>query len=489
MSVPQELSGILELIGDGFIAFDAAMSYTYVNARAAEILGRDDLVGKSYWVEYPDARGSRFGDALERALASGQPVQLENYYAPWERWFENRIYPSGGGLAVFFTEITDRKRAEATMAASEARLALVFDTVGDVLFLLRVEEGGGFCFESVNPAFLAVTGLRAEQVVGKRVEEVLPPTAHEFVLGRYREAIATRATVRWEEVSDYPTGTLYGEVAVTPALDAEGRCTHLIGSVHDVTEARRAAEAVQQLNLELERRVAERTAALAAANKELESFSYSVSHDLRAPLRAISGFAEIIARRHRTSLPEEGQRYFDNIVVASQRMARLIDELLGYSRLGRAGARHEAVPLGEVLAHVAADLAPRLEATGGRLAVAPDLPAAVGDRTLLGQVFSNLLDNAVTYHRPGEPPQVEVDAERREGVVVVRVRDHGIGIPPEYHEKVFRVFQRLHGDDAYPGTGIGLATVRKAVEMLGGSVRVESRPDEGATFFVELPAA
>jgi PAS domain S-box-containing protein len=485
-----ELAAILEMIGDGFVAFDADLNYTYVNARAAAILGRTDLVGKNYRVEYPEAQGTPFAQAYERALANREALQFESHYAPWDRWFENRIYPTaGGGLAVFFTEITDRKRVEATIAASEARLALVFDTVGDVLFLLRVEEGERYRFESVNPAFLAVTGLRAEQVVGKLIEEVLPPTAHAFVRDKYAEAVRSRATVRWEEVSAYPTGTLYGEVAVTPAHDPSGACTHLIGSVHDVTEARRAAAEVAQLNLELERRVAERTAQLEAANRELESFSYSVSHDLRAPLRAVSGFAEIIARRHRASLPAEGQRYFDNIVLASERMARLIDELLNYSRLGRGGVRHDRLPLGEVLGPLVTDLAPRLEKSGARLTVAPDLPAVSGDRVLLGQVFSNLLDNALTYHAAGVAAVVRVDAERSGDRVVVRVRDNGIGIPAEHHGKIFKIFQRLHSDDAFPGTGIGLASVRKSVEMLGGHVWVESQPGEGATFLVELPAA
>jgi PAS domain S-box-containing protein len=424
-------AGILEMIGDAFVAFDRAFNYTYVNARAAALLGRSDLVGKNYWQEYPEAQGTPFAEAYARALATQEPMHFEEYFEPWQRWFENRVYPSPDGLVVFFTEVTERKLAEAAIerersfssalldslpglfysydanlqllrrndnlaiatgytsdevarmhpldffdaedgkrvveamrtvfaegsveleadlvakdgtrhpyyftaqrkhvagqvcligvgwditdrraaaaavATSEARLALIFDTVADVIFLLKVEPDGGFRFEAVNPAFLKVTGIAAEQVVGRRVEEVLPPSAHAIVVPRYREAIRECRTVRWEEVSDYPSGTLYGEVAVTPALDANGECTHLIGTVHDVTAVRRAEEELRTLNLELERRVADRTGALAAANKELEAFSYSVSHDLRAPLRAINGFASIIAGRHRESLDDEGRR-------------------------------------------------------------------------------------------------------------------------------------------------------------------------------------
>lgn len=237
---------------------------------------------------------------------------------------------------------------------------------------------------------------------------------------------------------------------------------------------------------ELELRVLERTAQLSAVNKELESFSYSVSHDLRAPLRAVSGFAEIIARRHRTSLNEEGQHYFDNIVQASERMGHLIDDLLNYSRLGRAGVRLEPVSLADALTNIAQDLKGHLDELHGTISITEGLPDVTGDRTLLSQIFTNLLENAVAYRKADVPPQVEVTYQIEGKQVIVKVRDNGIGIPAEHQEKIFNIFQRLHSDDDYPGTGIGLATVRKSVELLGGSVGVESKAGEGSTFFVKL---
>jgi signal transduction histidine kinase len=238
--------------------------------------------------------------------------------------------------------------------------------------------------------------------------------------------------------------------------------------------------------MELEQRVQERTAQLQVANKELESFSYSVSHDLRAPLRAISGFSAIIARRHRANLNEEGQHYVDNIVQAGERMGQLIDDLLTYSRLGRAGVRREPVALAELLAEINRNLHSRLAEINGVLNIEQNLPVVIGDRTLLSQVFTNLLENAFTYYKPDVAPQVSVAYHIEDPYVVVKVTDNGIGIPPEYQEKIFNIFQRLHSEDEYPGTGIGLATVKKSVELVGGRVWVESTPDKGSTFFVRL---
>jgi len=221
------------------------------------------------------------------------------------------------------------------------------------------------------------------------------------------------------------------------------------------------------------------------SNKELNAFTYSVSHDLKAPLRAISGFAEIISSRHRADLNEQGQHYFDNIVEASRQLERLINDLLSYSRIGQRVIKLQPVNLQEVMGRINLQLAPQLEEAAAELIIADNLPTVLGDETLLHQIFLNLLDNAILYRREGIKLQIEVNWHRNGQHAIVTVQDNGIGIAEEFQNKIFQIFQRLHSDET-PGSGIGLAIVKKATQLLGGEITIESTVDQGSTFSVRL---
>jgi len=249
----------------------------------------------------------------------------------------------------------------------------------------------------------------------------------------------------------------------------------------------RLREQEQRYAAELEQRVAERTAELGEVNAELESFAYSVSHDLRAPLRAMQGFAQALLEDYADRLDPIGQEYAHRIVAAAGHMDTLIRDLLSYSRLSRAALHLQPVSLASVVADVLTQLEGELRKREAQVTVEEPLPQVVGHYATLIQVVGNLLTNAVKFVRPEIQPQVRVWAEEREEWIRLWVEDNGIGIAPEHQERIFRVFERLHGIEAYPGTGIGLAIVRKGVERMGGRVGVESEPNRGSRFWVELP--
>ncbi len=507
----------------------------------------------------------------------------------------------------------ERKKAEEALRESEQRLSSIYNTVGDIIFHLAVEKDGRYRFISVNQAFLSVTGLTYDQVAGKGVDEVIPQPSLALVLKKYGEAIREKRIVRWEETSDYPTGRLTGEVSVAPAFDDAGNCTHLVGAVHDITDRKRAEEAlrlseqrfralienssdaialfaadgtilygspsttqvlgytldefvgrnafelihkddhefvlnrlteslqhpgtgvsvyarvlhkngawrwlegiftnllaepgvqaivnnyrdfterkqaeeeIRRLNEELEQRVAERTVQLEAANQELEAFSYSVAHDLRAPLRHIGGYVEILQEEAAPALDDANRQYLTKVVESARRMGILIDDLLAFSRMGRAEMHRAIVDLNALVREALHEA--QADTQGRDIAwTIGTLPSVHGDRALLRLVLLNLIANALKFTRPRARAEVEIGCRADHAdEIVVFVRDNGVGFDMQYADKLFGVFQRLHRPGEFEGTGIGLANVRRIVHRHGGRTWAEGSVDGGATFYFSLP--
>jgi light-regulated signal transduction histidine kinase (bacteriophytochrome) len=239
-------------------------------------------------------------------------------------------------------------------------------------------------------------------------------------------------------------------------------------------------------NAALEKRIRERTAELESANKELEAFSYSVSHDLRAPLRHVDGFAGLLASSTESTFSEQDRHCLDRIIASAKQMNQLIDDLLEFSRTGRAEMRRVEVNLDSLLENVMENIQPEIE---GRHIVwkKHPLPTVQADPPMLRQVFSNLLLNAIKYTRPRDPAEIEIGYESKPGEVIVYVRDNGVGFDMEYANKLFGVFQRLHAQEAFEGTGIGLANVRRIIARHGGHTWADGKVNGGATFYFSLP--
>jgi signal transduction histidine kinase len=336
---------------------------------------------------------------------------------------------------------------------------------------------------------LTVTRDKIAGFAAGAVDYVTKPLQAEEVLARIDTHLKLRAAQTQLEAQNAVLAMyredLEGQVAErTTALNETNRRLRA-----EVAERERAEQQVRRLNEELEARVAERTVQLSAANRELQAFTYSVSHDLRAPLRVVAGYATRLIELRGERLEAEERRCLERIIGNTSQMRALIEDLLTYARAGHAAVRAEAVSLEPLARRVSETFAARIAAAGATLEVRRPLAVPLGDATLVGQILTNLLDNALTYRRPQVAPQIRLSAALEGGMVLLQVSDNGIGIAAAYHERIFQVFERLHGADEYPGNGIGLAIVAKAARLMGGDVAVESSPGQGSTFSVRLPAA
>lgn len=281
---------------------------------------------------------------------------------------------------------------------------------------------------------------------------------------------------------------VYVEVRFSPLRDGAGRFIALEGIARDVTDKKLAELALEELNAELETRVRERTATLEVANREMEAFSHSVSHDLRAPLRAIDGFARILLDEYAAMLPAEGRRHLDAVCRGAKRMSALIDDLLALGQVGRQSLDLRPVGLDRLVEEINDELRPSIADRRVELRVGA-LPECHCDSSLLRQVLINLIGNALKFTRGRDPAVIEIGAEERDGETMVFVRDNGAGFDMRHAERLFGAFQRLHRQSEFEGTGIGLSIVARIIARHGGRVWAEGRKGEGATFFFTLPAS
>jgi PAS domain S-box-containing protein len=370
-------------------------------------------------------------------------------------------------------DITQRRK-------QDERFRNLLEAAPDAIVI--VDQGGRI--QLVNAQTERLFDYAREELIGEPVEILIPQRFHKQHLGDRREySQAPHARAMGAGLELYgrrKNGTEFPvEISLSP-LQTEGG-TLISSAIRDVTDRRSNQYQIQRLNDNLNQKVTE----LSAANKDLESFSYSVSHDLRAPLRHIDGFARILKEEHAGSLSEEGQRYLDRVMSAANHMGRLVDDLLNLARVGRREMVVQTTKLDEVVRQVVAELPDEPEGRKVEWLLEP-LPKAECDPGLLKLVFFNLLSNAMKFTRGRQPAVIEVNTVVANGAPVIFVRDNGVGFDPKYADKLFGVFQRLHKQEDFEGTGIGLATVQRIIHRHNGLIWAESEPGVGTTFFFTL---
>lgn len=378
------------------------------------------------------------------------------------------------GAIGMFIDITERKQAEEALRASEARFRSYIDYAPNGVFI--ADEQG--CYLEVNPAACKMTGYSAEELLRMRIADLALPKSFEAVPAHFQQVIQTG-----QASGEFPFRHKSGEIRYWSVEAVKLSPTRFMGFTQDVTDRMQAEAEILRLNAALEQRVAERTDQLEAANKELERFAYVTSHDLKAPLRGISQLAGWLLADYANVLDANGQKLCTLLSGRVKRMDALIDGILQYSRIGRISNAPEPTALAEIIADVLEMLDPPATI---RISIPPNLPVVKGDRIRLSQVFQNLLSNALNFM---DKPDGRITIGCKDGGAfwMLSVSDNGPGISPQHHERIFQIFQTLHARDEHESTGIGLAIVKKIVELHGGTIWVESAPGQGSTFFFTLP--
>lgn len=473
---------------------DARGAANYMSRQLLAFLGmpEEPLLGDG-WGEpiHPDDR-TLAHEAWQRAVSAGSEYHTEFRLRRHDgvyRWFEARavpLYDGDGSIVQWFganTDIHDQREVREALRAEKLRLEKMAAASPQMLHSVTATHEGRVTFPYVSPAFTRLFGLSAEQLAedGMALIRMYHPDDVEGVRLAVEKSARTLSPWRHEWRVVVPErGEVWIEGHSMPVPGPDGVTWH--GSMNDISERKRAEQEIRRLNAELEQRVQERTAELESANRELEAFSYSVSHDLREPLRAMSGFSRALMQDFNDSLPPEAQRYLGAVVGAAARMGQLIDALLAFSRLAKTPLKRRPVDTSDLVAQCLLEL----NAGQAQVEVAP-LASCQADPVLLRQVFMNLLGNALKYSRHRAPPRVEVESHRDErGKVVFSVRDNGTGFDMKYAPKLFGVFQRLHRQEEFEGTGVGLAIVQRIVTRHGGRIWVDAAPDRGATFSFTL---
>ncbi len=476
---------------------------TFANRQAENMLGltKDAITQRTYnapqW-RITDFDGGYFPDnklPFRQVMALRRPVFDIRHAIEWPDGRRICLSINGAPLrndageveSVVFAlvDVTERSWSERALRESEQKYRQIFDNASDVMYLLEVAADGRFRIIDINQALVHLTGISLEQTVNKFLDEISPLDVSRALVRLSLRCVETGAMVIDESEFDLPVGPRTFLSSFIPLRDSQGRIYRIVVISRDTTERKRAEEKIRNLYQELEQRVTDRTAKLAEANKELEDISYSVSHDLRTPLRAIDGFSHIVLEDYADKLDDEGKRMLQVVRDNTSRMGRLIDNILEFLRIYRQELRPYTIDM-EELAHSVVD---ELRPVGGKMQIEIDpLPPCIGDRAMLRQIWANLLSNSIKFSRNGKPPIIKVGATVKDGETIYYVKDNGVGFDMQYADKLFGVFQRLHSVTEFEGTGIGLAIVKRIVIRHGGRIWAEGKVNKGATVYFTLPS-
>ncbi len=506
--------GFFEQAITSFVLLDPEYNFIRVNEAYAKACGRkvEDFPGRNHFEFYPSDAKQIFDDVVSAKkpfITLARPFTFPDHpewgVTYWD-WTLVPILDERGEvefLVFSLNEVTERVRAEHALRLSEERYRSLVSATTQMVWTTNSQ---GEVLEDI-PTWRAFTGQSEQEVRGWGWLNAVHPDDRERTEASWLRAVGASALYE-AEYRVRRSGGEYRQFLArgAPVLEADGSIREWIGTCIDITERRRAEEEIARLNAELESRVVERTAQLEAANKELEAFSYSVSHDLRAPLRALHGFSRLLLEKYAPHLPSEAQHYLQVVRQNALQMGDLIDNLLAFSRLGRQPVKARLVAPADLVRKALEELHAERQGRQVQITIG-ELPPCQAEPSLLTQVFVNLLSNALKYTRRRETASIECGCmpaaapappagdgasgalparNAGAGTPVYYVRDNGAGFDMRYADKLFGVFQRLHADAEYEGTGVGLAIAQRIIQRHGGRIWAEAQVGQGATFYFTI---
>jgi PAS domain S-box-containing protein len=469
---------IVETAEEGIWMVDENNDTVFVNRKMVTMLGygERELLGQPF-LRYVEAGppAERAEELRRRGVVEQRDLKLRRRDGTvvWGIAVMSPIFDDGGryeGALMMITDITERKRAEEALREAELRYRSLFEQSPDGVLVLDPETMKPREF---NEAAARQLGYTPEEFAGLSVFDYEAMESAEDTKARLAK-LRRQGRDDFETLHRTKTGEILNVFVTTKMVNIDGR-RGLYTIFRDLTPLKRA-----------EQQLVATAAELARSNRDLEQFAYAASHDLQEPLRMVSNYLQLLERRYGARLDGDAVEFLNYAVDGARRMAEMVQDLLNYSRVGSRGTPFAPTDLNAALDQALADLQVAVEETGARV-TRDELPTVAADASQMRQLFQNLMGNAIKFRGP-EPPQIHVGAERRGGEWRLAVRDNGIGIAPEFRDRIFGVFQRLHSRGEYPGTGIGLAICEKIVTRHGGRIWVEAEPGRGATFYFTLPA-
>ncbi|UAM97526.1 PAS domain S-box protein [Polaribacter litorisediminis] len=481
----EEKNNILESIGDAFFAVDKNWIITYWNKETEELMGkkREDVLGHNLWILYPDAIESDFSRNYHKAMQTGENINFEEYYSSRDMWCDVSVYPSEEGLSVYFKDITLKKQGDLRLAEANERFKKVTEATSDAIWDWDIRKD--IFYRSKNIQKFVGKATSKELNSDDFWEHTFHPEDKQEIKKSIHAAMMNPSKTNWE--GKYRVFNENGEIIYVSdrgliIRNDQGEAIRMIGAMTDITKQKNHEKELLTLNQSLKTYTKE----LERSNEELEQFAFITSHDLQEPLRMVSSFMDQLKRKYGGQLDAKAHQYIYFATDGAKRMKHIILDLLEYSRADKLSDPMEEVNLNDILSGFKQHHRKIISEKSATIS-APELPIIYSYKSAMTKVIYALLDNAIKYSKEDLAPNIEINVKENDKEWTFSVKDNGIGIDALFFDKIFTLFQRLHNNQLFEGTGVGLSIAKKYVKFLGGKIWLESSLGIGSIFYFTIP--